>query len=896
MQLAVAHNNMDFDSLAAQFAVTKLHPSARMALGYPIVGNIRSFLTLYRSNLPIVQLKYVELDNVSHLYIVDNQQIDRLDQSLQKLIKDGIPYTIFDHHDRDETGLAPGAQKDSIISRVGAATTLLVEQLVEQKLELTRFEATLLAIGIYEDSGCLTYQGTTSRDADCVAFLMKQGADLNVVNEYIRPKLSDKQLDLFQTLIQNSEVLQISGKRVVLAQASLPDYLDGLATLTRKLIEVESADAAFSVVKMRDRVHLVGRSDSPSVNVKVVVKEFAGDGHPGAGSAAIKEGNTRQIAAQVQSMLEENISRELTAREMMVTPVRTIHSDMSMDEAGKLMIRYGVDGLIVTKDNSVIGVISRRDVDQAIHHKLSHAPVAGFMSYPVVSIEPDTPLSTVQDLLVRNDIGRLPVLDLSGRILGLVSRHDVLRHSFAGRDSGEFILGPFGAKMSASEGMPYLSHQARTMDLSDKLEKLDEESLWLCRTIGQEAQQNKMVAYAVGGSVRDLILGLKSFDFDFVIEGSAIELAAQLANKYPDKFSLVASHERFQTATVTLHSELDRSVDLSTARIEFYEFPAALPTVEPSVLENDLFRRDFTINALAACVNPESFGVLYDYFDGLQDLRDGVIRVLHQFSFIEDPTRIMRAARFASRLGFAIDPKTEEQAKRAISIGKFDNLGGVRIRDELKLILQSPERLKGLAILSKLGSKLRYLDENLEYGEPQRKTIKRAEQLLSRYQLNNAWIIYLALLLARLSIDRLPEVLARLHLSNDDRTAILRGLDIYASLGNQPKELKKSELYELLHDSPDESLAIAACLAPAGSHVRRMTKLYFEQLKTVCIEVSGKDLLNIGFSEGPRIGEVLKAVLDAKLNGLVSTKKEELEFVKNLALSERSPAPPSMPH
>jgi tRNA nucleotidyltransferase (CCA-adding enzyme) len=896
MQLAVAHNNMDFDSLAAQFAVTKLHPSARMALGYPIVGNIRSFLTLYRSNLPIVQLKYVDLNDVSHLYLVDNQQIDRLDQSLQKLIKAGVPYTIFDHHERDQNGLAPGAQKDSIISPVGAATTLLVEQLIDRKVELSRFEATLLAIGIYEDTGCLTYQGTTSRDADCVAFLMKQGVDLSVVNEYIRPKLSAKQLDLFQKLIQNSEVLQISGKRVVLAQTSLTDYLDGLATLTRKLIEVESADAAFTVVKMRDRVHLVGRSDTPSVNVKTVVKEFGGDGHPGAGSATIKDGNTKRIAAQIHETLEGNISRELTAKEMMITPVRTIHSDMSMEEAGKLMIRYGVDGLIVTQDENVIGVISRRDVDQAIHHKLSHAPVAGFMSHPVVSIEPDTPLSTVQELLVRNDIGRLPVLDPSGRLLGLVSRHDVLRHFFSGRDSGEFILGPFGAKMSASEGMPLLSHQARTMDLKDKLEKLDKESLWLCHTIGQVAQKNKMVAYAVGGSVRDLILGLKSFDLDFVIEGSAIELATHLANKYSDNFSLIASHERFQTAALTFHGERDRSVDLSTARIEFYEFPAALPTVEPSVLENDLFRRDFTINALAACVNPDSFGTLYDYFDGLQDLSDRVIRILHQFSFIEDPTRIMRAARFASRLGFTIDPKTEEQAKRAISIGKFDNLGGVRIRDELKLILQSPERLKGLAILSKLGGKLRYLDEHLEYGEPERKTIRRAEQLLLHYQIDNAWIIYLALLLARLSSERLPDVLARLHMSNDDRTAILRGLEIYSALGNQRKEIKKSEIYDILHDSPDESLAIAACLAPANSYVRRMTKLYFDQLKTVCIEVSGKDLLSIGFSEGPRIGEVLKAVLDAKLNGLVSTKKEELEFVRNLALSELSPAPPSMPH
>jgi tRNA nucleotidyltransferase (CCA-adding enzyme) len=896
MQLAVAHHNMDFDSLAAQFAVTKLHPAARMALGYPIVGNIRSFLTLYRSNLPIVQLKYVELEKVSHLYLVDNQRIDRLDASLQNLIRKGVPYTIFDHHEADADGLAPSAQKDSVISKVGAATSILVELLIERNIELTPFEATLLAIGIYEDTGCLTYLGTTNRDAVCVSHLLKNGADLNVVNEYIRSKLSDQQLDLFQLLIKNSQVLQISGKRVVLAQASLEDYLDGLATLTRKLIEVESADAAFSLVRMRDRVHLVGRSDTPLVNVRAVAKEFSGDGHPGAASAVIKGANPRRIAEKVQSILETSISRELTAKEMMVTPVRTIHSDMSMEEAGKSMIRYGIDGLIVTQDDSVIGVISRRDVDQATHHKLSHAPVAGFMSTPVVFIQPDTPLSTIQKLLVQNDIGRLPVLDKNGRLLGLVSRHDVLRRSLTGKDSDDFILGPYGSKLEPSENMPPFAHIACTVDLSDRLDTLDQEILWLCRTIGQTAAENKMVAYAVGGAVRDLMLDHKNFDFDFVVEGSAIELASELAERFPDKFSVTRTHERFQTATIAFQGEPVRHVDLSTARIEFYEFPAALPTVEPSVLEQDLYRRDFTINALAIDMSPKSFGLLFDYFNGLQDLRDGLIRVLHQFSFIEDPTRIIRAARFASRFGFVLEDKTQEQAKRAISIGIFDNLGGVRMKEELKLILESPHRLKALEILSKLGGKLRYLDEHLEFGAPERTAIRRAEQLLARYSLKDIWIICLALLLARLSPTRVPDVLSRLHLSNDERLTVLRGLEIYPALGKENKAMKKSEIYELLHGTSDEALAIAACLAPPGSYVRRMTKLYFDQLKTVNIELSGADLLKIGLEQGPRIGQLLRAVLEAKLDGQVSTKKEELEFVKNLALAELAPTPPSVQH
>jgi len=194
-----------------------------------------------------------------------------------------------------------------------------------------------------------------------------------------------------------------------------------------------------------------------------------------------------------------------------------------------------------------------------------------------------------------------------------------------------------------------------------------------------------------------------------------------------------------------------------------------------------------------------------------------------------------------------------------------------------------------------LGGKLRYLDEQLEYGDPERTTIRRAEKLLRLYKIENAWIVYLGLLLARLSMERLPEVLTRLHLTNQECAAILRGLEIYSTLSSQKLDIAKSEIYGILHGTADESLAIASCLAPAGSYVRRMTKLYFNQLKTVCIEVSGKDLLKIGLTEGPRIGEVLKALLNAKLNGLVSSKKEELEFVRHLVSVEPLPIPPSMP-
>ncbi len=270
----------------------------------------------------------------------------------------------------------------------------------------------------------------------------------------------------------------------------------------------------------------------------------------------------------------------------------------------------------------------------------------------------------------------------------------------------------------------------------------------------------------------------------------------------------------------------------------------------PSKLEQDLFRRDFTINALAVCINPDGFGELTDLFNGMEDLNAHLIRVLHQFSFIEDPTRIIRAARFASRLRFSLEKSTAEQAKRAISMGIFDNLAGIRMKTELQLVLQSKHRLTGLDILAKLGAKLRYLDEALEYGAQERKLIRLAEQLLDRFPVEEPWLVYLALLLSRLSSERLQNVLLRLQLINEDRNIVTRGLNILPSLASADKHLKRSEIYQLLHGTPISSLAIAACQAKPGSSVRRMIKIYFEELKDVTTKLSGKDLRQMGFAEG----------------------------------------------
>lgn len=878
MEIVVTHTNMDFDALAAQFGVTRLFPSVKIVLGQPLQGNVRDFMALHRGSLPLVQVKYLDFDKVTRIYVVDCQHVDRLDPALKNFLaetEDRPPIIVFDHHDLDPNGLHLIASSESVIKSAGAATSLVVDELRKAKVKLTQFEATLLALGIYEDTGCLSFSGTTEIDARSVAYLMKYGVDLEQVNTYIRPKLNDEQITLLEALVKHARVETFQGAKIVFSSFKTKNYIEGLANLTGKLLEILSCDAAFCAVYMRDRIHLVGRSDSQSVDVRSVVRKFGGDGHRGAGSAVIRSGEPSRILDEVQKQLAERIPPEPTAAEIMISPVRTIRPISSMEEASRMMLRYGQDGFVVVDEGDVVGIISRRDIDQAMHHNLGHAPVQGFMSRPVLTVKAETPLREIQRLMVREDIGRVPVLGHHDKLIGLITRHTLLQMLY-----GESLVeSDYVESEERQTFLPRAKVSNRQMQFHDKLDALESSVRWLCHEIGRVADSNNMVAYAVGGSVRDLFLSRANFDLDFVVEGSAIELAEALEREYPSRLEVVAKHERFQTATLSFYADRKREVDLSTARTEYYEYPAALPTVEPSKLEQDLFRRDFTINALAVCLNPDRFGELIDHYEGLVDLRKKIIRILHPFSFIEDPTRLVRAARFAARLGFHLENKTKERAKKAMIMGIFDELGGVRLRDELRMILESPSRMVALDLLAELGGCLRFLDTSLEYSLRTKHVIRRAERLLERYHVEEPWIVYLGLLVAGVPEGKLEADLDRLALSNDQKNNIINGINLSKQAMEEFEGASRSKIFKTLHGQSDQSLAIAACLAATGTSVRRMIKLYLEELSSITVRLNGKDLVEMGLSEGPQIGKVLDDLLCARLDGTIKSESEERKYV-----------------
>ena len=871
MELVLAHRNMDFDCLASQLAVTKLYPAARIVPAHPLSPRMKSFLSLYRDQLPIVDLQYVDQESVQHVFIVDCQKPERLDDRARRFFLDFIQrgtYTVFDHHDSDsgeEVGKHP--RTDSIIKKVGSAATLLVELIKEKEIALSSFEATVIAAGIYEDTGCLTHRGTTVDDVMAVAYCLSFGADLERINEIIRPKFDQAQATMFESLLSTAETRQLGAAQVTICSGSTEAFIDGLAEVTSRLLENVSSDVLISLVHMKDRIHLVSRSQTSLFDLRNLVRRYDGGGHPGAASAVIKGQELEATKAEVWEELSKDQIRELCAAAIMSSPVRTVRTDISVDEAGRIMLRYSADGLVVMEDGKVLGIVSKRDVDKARHHKLDHAPVRGFMSHPVITVSPDTTLSKIQSTMIENDIGRVPVLDeSSGELLGLVGRSELLR-ALHGDDEPR-SLDP-----------AILLPVKRVADKPELLTRIELELLEFYQEIGKVAADIGMVVYLVGGCVRDLVLQRDNFDLDFVVEGSAIDLVHELAKRFPQKYELLAEHSRFNTGTMSVNLSRKREIDIATARVEYYEYPAALPTVEPSSLEQDLSRRDFTINALAMCLHPDRFGKIVDYFGGLQDLQAGIVRVLHPFSFIEDPTRIIRATRFASRLKFKLEQRTRLQAERAIQLGIFDNLGGVRLKEELKYILDSPHRLSALEILDDLGGGLRFLDSAIMYKRQVRLQVRRAEKLLARYSVPRTWVVYLGVLLLSLPDDRIAAALNRLHVAEDERGWVLDAARIVHGLNELDNAAKRSQVYKVLHGHADQSLAIAACVAAAGSNLRRWIKVYFDELRDVKTEITGHDLIALGIKQGPFVGEILTCLRDARLDGEISDSEDERKFI-----------------
>lgn len=866
MEIITTHTNTDLDALASMVAAQKLYPGAVMVFPGKLSRNVEEFMALHKDTLNVRPVRDINPELVEMVILVDTKSPGRLAKLAQLLDKPGMEIHIYDHHPRGD-GDVRG--KLEIVETVGATTTLLVERIRERKIELTPMEATILSLGIYEDTGSLVFSSTTARDAEAVAYLLAQGANLAVVADFLGRPLTEDQRDLLKALLVSAERYDINGIKFLIAKGNVDEFVGGLALLTHKLADFAHLDAVFAVVEMEDRVHVVARSSVPEVNVKDILGELGGGGHPAAASATVKKALVEDVANRLLEAIRANVRAPVTAMEIMSSPVKTITPDTIIEEAGKIMLRYGHTGLPVVAGEQVVGVISRRDVEKANHHGLGHAPVKGFMNTNLVFVEPDIPVSVVRELMIENDIGRLPVIK-DGKLMGIVSRTDVLRTLHGAVQSRH---------QKVYTGHSYEISYKNIQELMCR--GLTQECLGILERAGEMASSLGCKVYGAGGVVRDLILGMECLDIDLVVEGDGIALAKELGSHYDAK---VRVHPKFRTATVIFPS--GQQLDVATARVEFYQYPAAMPQVEASSLHQDLYRRDFTINAMAVSLNKEDFGDVVDFFGGREDLERGLLRVLHNLSFVEDPTRILRGVRFEKRYQMVLEPQTLKLAKEAIRNKMLARVAMERVWEELRYILLesrpglSLSRLMELQLWDFLFPGVDHFNIRQVLAEMPRSV--KAMRSWDLSEPGDPWMVYFLAVLHRTDWNSARSICEQYHLSKRQMDKVAAALGGWRSAMEDLKDpdgITMSELARQIMSIPRAVYPLIITYLTDNASRKRfrqvLTAIYYDRPS-----INGKDLRNMGYKPGPAFKRALDAVWQARLDGLVRTREEELIYVR----------------
>ena len=414
-------------------------------------------------------------------------------------------------------------------------------------------------------------------------------------------------------------------------------------------------------------------------------------------------------------------------------------------------------------------------------------------------------------------------------------------------------------------------------------ERLQKDQMTLLHSIAQIADREQVNVYVAGGFVRDLLLNIQNFDIDLVVEGDSIDFAETLAREFD---GLAKSHIKFGTSVVALK---DRShIDVAMARMEYYPLPGALPKVESSSIQKDLSRRDFTINSMAIKLNGQGAFCLIDFFNSEVDLKAGSIRVLHDRSFIEDPCRIFRLIRFEQRFKFCIEEQTKTFMKSAINNSLINHLSGTRLMNELKLLLNESDPLRCVRRMREL-SLIQLIVPGISDDDSCWLILEKIDSLLSwakkvsMLKKPEAWFIYFHALFFIAKDTAFEQTMERLHIPlktrnrlRSDREHIFKAkLDLKKGL-----ELKPNEIYDVFSGLSSEAviLLLAVC---SSEHVNKYAKLYFNKYYMLAkTELTGNDLIGMGIQPGPIFKDVFKALRDARVNGQVISRDEEVALVE----------------
>ncbi|MFC1535313.1 CBS domain-containing protein [Thermodesulfobacteriota bacterium] len=869
-EIVTTHINADFDALSSMVAAKKLYPDATLVFPGSQEKNLRDFFLHSMSYIfNFTKIKQIDFDQIKRLILVDTRQRSRIGKFAQLLNKKDVEIHIYDHHPDSDDDIQGTLE---VIRIAGSTTSILTEIIRERGISVTPDEATVMCLGIHEDTGSFTFSSTRPEDHTAAAWLTNQGADHNIIADLLTRELSTEQIWLLNDLTKSATTRIVNGVEVVIAKIIREDYTGDFAVLVHKFMEMENLQILFALAQMEDKIYLVARSRIEDVNVAEIALAYGGGGHPQAASATIRKRTLMQVERSLHALLRSRINPQKKAKDMMSSPVIHIQPDETIKEASTIMTKYNINVLLVIDNKDDLkGYITRQVMEKAVFFDLGHIPVKEYMNIEYSTVSPDASLNVIQELIIKNKLRILPVLE-DGKLHGVITRTDLLNILVGGPVIPDFLYYAH-----------HTSNFTKKKNIASMLkERLPRRIISLFKAFGNTADMLEYNAYLVGGLVRDVFLKRENLDVDIVIEGDGIKFAHEFAEHHDVR---VKSHRKFGTAVLVFPD--DFKVDVATARMEYYETPAAPPTVETSSLRMDLLRRDFTINTLAIKLNKRDYGTLIDYFGGQKDLREKVIRVLHNLSFVEDPTRVFRAIRFEQRFGFKIGKLTLSLMKNAVDINCFKELSGRRLFMELRLLLMENRPVQGIERMHEFDL-LQFFALEIKYSAGLGNILEDIRAVISWFNLlyleetYETWKVFWYGLTSSLDAKALRRLAKRMQMNDlESRDMIVQRLDVnkvldklYGLTGDN-----HYRVYTLLSQYDTEILLFMMAKVN-NEKIKRLISNYFTKLKGAKVKLKGRDLKKMGFKPGPLYKEILSNLLEARLHGRVNTKEEEIMLVK----------------
>lgn len=879
--LITCHSNADFDALAAMCAAALIYGPCDVLFPGTQEANLQTFYQELKERpgaapgCTFLDDRVPDFSKYGRLVAVDTRRRSRLRHVWPLLDNPGTRIEVWDHHPETSDDVHAHVCHAEIC---GAVTTLLIEEIQKRNIAVPRETATVLGLGIYSDTGSFSFSSVTQRDFAAAGWLLGRGMDINIISEKTAFSMTKEHIRALNALLESAQTYHINGADVVLAEATLDSYLDDFAFLAHKMMEMEKFDILFAIGRMDDRIQIVARSRSHAVNVGAVCAAFGGGGHAYAASASVRDKTLSEVRDGILTQLYLQEEGEKTARDYMSQPAIGIEEGHTIAEADELMLHFGLKTMPVfaPMTRRCTGLIDSQITQKAISHGLAGAPLTDYMRRNLKTLPVTATLRDITTVIVGARQRLVPIVSGDSSVVGVVSRTDLIN-----------IFAQEPGRMNPTDRAPKSRNMGRTMR-----DRLPKDVLDILEKAGALGRSRQTPVYVVGGFVRDLLLKTPNHDIDLVVEGDGIGFARAFAGVLGGR---VRVHKKFLTSVVIFPGAggKEERVDVATARLEYYESPAALPTVEHSSIKMDLYRRDFTINALAIRLDCEPMGEIVDFFGGQKDIRDRVIRVLHTLSFVEDPTRCLRAVRFEQRYHFRIGPATEKLIKNDVSLKLLDKLSPSRLFNEFEHICAEETAILCIRRLHELGI-LQAIHPQLSINPDRKEMLIRTAKVMAWYRLlyideeMRPWLVYFLVLCSSLTYAVTLEVFRRLGIPPALKNEVLGCREKARSLRSSLKRLtatpgfRVSALCAMLRPLPVEFVLylMADMEVP---ETRRALSRYITVWRTEKPGADGSDLKKLGLAPGPAYGVILQRLLEAKLDGTAASPEEQLALARQLA-------------